>query len=838
MAELTAPRVPDRTPRLFALPRTLSHEQLAYIVLFVAALLTRFWNLGLRALHHDESLHAWFSYNYAIGKGYIHDPLMHGPFLFHLTGAIFAIFGASDASSRYGTALLGVMLVMAPVLLRPVIGRWGALICSVMFLVAPSILYYSRLVRQDIFQILFVFLIIVAIARYVQRPQARWVFLGLIALSLAHTNHESAYLIALLFGSFLFLIVAWRVAKQLLAATFGYLALAAATVAILPKALHLEKLPAIPWDASKGEMTWSHWSPYLRTLMSSPLVLFLVTWTVLYLIVAAYILSTLRLKETEPGTPANDRIFGGWPVGSVVDATHRLIADKRTLGAAAGAALAIWVLLYTSFSTNIGGLFSGLFYSAIYWAGQHDVHRGGQPFYYYLFLWPLSSPFSFLFGLTGAAVTIGRFARYARGLRQMTPRLFTQIMLVWYGLGIFAVLTWAGEKMPWLVMHIILPFTVLTASLLGEAIEHLTAFWREAAAEHRFTPRIVRPGAALGIVANPPRTRESATLRLAPRAADGCMIGGIALLVICWFFGLNRLTNNPQSDIRLLLLALPVGLLAITALYALQVGVKRAVSIAALAVALPLVLLELHLGWHLSFFGGDTPTDMLVYTQTSPDMPRMMGEINELSRQVTGRSDGLIIDDSASTIWPMNWYLRDYIAAGNVHTFGGQAVGQPQMTAPPADNVAIVMVGNDDFGNWEDQYLTNYQRTDYVMRWWFPEEYYRAFAYSPDAPRPDYPGLWKVDPTTNKEVPATWSDTVKKAWSSITATGGVAQVTTEPTLGANGEPGPPTTKITPAPTTTLWRYFALREPPMTVGSFNFHLYVRNDLVPVFNGIRY
>ncbi len=843
MVETTSPRPHAAwTPRI-AVPRTMPRivvttEQLAYGAIFIAAVLTRFWSLGTRALHHDESLHAWFSYQYAIGKGYFHDPLMHGPFLFHTGAAMFALFGASDASARYGTALFGVILVMLPWLLRPLIGRWGALVTSVLLLVSPSILYYSRLVRHDIYLMTFTFLIIIAIGRYVQTPQARWVYVGMLALALAHTNHEASYLIALLFGAFLFLIVTWRAAKELLAATFGYLFVLAATVAVVPKVLHLPSLPEIPWDASKGEVSWASWQPYLRTLLGSPLVLLVLAWTAIYIMVAVYILSTLRLRETPEGTTPNDRLFGGWTAGGVVDAFHRLIEDRRTLLGALGAATVVWTLLYTSFFTNIGGIFSGGGYSLIYWLGQHDVHRGGQPFYYYAFMWPLSGPLSFLFGIAAGGVTLSRFIGYARGLRPMTTRLFMQVMLLWYGAGIFAVLTWAGEKMPWLITHVVLPFTILSASLIGEAIEYLAAHWREKVDFATLPPLMGRPAGALGIVANPPQVRGSVALRFDRRTLDCSVIAGAALLIAGWFFALNRITDNPAADIRFLLVAMPIVVVAFFALYALQVGVKRSLSAAALAFALPLVLFELHLGWNLAFFGGDVPTDMLVYTQTAPDMPRMMEELDELSRQTTGRDSGLVVMDSSSTIWPMNWYLREYITANNVRTFGGQPAGQSQMVAPPPSDVAVVMVGNDDMGAWEEQYLTNFQRTDYVMRWWFPEEYYRNFTYSPDAPRPDYPGLWKVDPATGKEVRATWGDTATKAVSSVRALGGKAESVQLATISANGEMGTPEVHVTPAPTTTLWRYFALREPPLTVGSFNFHLYVRNDLVPTFNEIRY
>jgi hypothetical protein len=618
--------------------------------------------------------------------------------------------------------------------------------------------------------------------------------------------------------------------RSCVSATIVYLIAAATTLFVLPKVLHWEKLPKIPWDAQAGEMNWEHWRPYLRTLLIHPKIDSFLIVTVLYGCTAVYLLSTLRLKETEPGTSPNDRLFGGWGMNTVVGAFHRLLAERHVLLGAMGVAFFFWALLYSSLFTNIGGIFSGAFYSGIYWAGQQDVFRGGQPWYYFFFLFPLSGPIAFLFGLAAGAVTVKRFIAYVRGKREMTILLFTQLMLLWYGAGMFAVLSEAGEKMPWLVCHIILPFTILTASLLGEAVEYLTATWRV-----RMTDRIptlnLRPSGAgaLGIVATARPMRVAGRLDVSRRLLDGCVIGGTVLFLTGWFFAVSRISANPQGDIRLLLLAMPVILIAFFAVYALQFGLKRSLSVAAVAVALPLALFEVHLGWQLSLVSGDTPTDMLVYTQTAPDIPMMMREIDTLSKERTG-GYSLPIWYSSATVWPMNWYLRDYVASGSAHFMGSS------LTASPPDDAAIVMVANEDFGAWEDQNLQNYERTDYVMRWWFPEEIYRSFTYSPTAPRPDYPGLWKTD-ASGKDVKPTWSDTLKKAWQSIAALGRAPQTTMSTQFDAKGEPK--VVSVTaPEPASNFWRFVALREPPHTIESYNFHLYVRKDLVREFNGIRY
>ena len=75
-------------------------EVLAYFTLVVGAGIMRFWDLGSRALHHDESLHAYFSWQLSIGNGYVHNPMMHGPLQFELNAVLFYIFGVTDVTAR------------------------------------------------------------------------------------------------------------------------------------------------------------------------------------------------------------------------------------------------------------------------------------------------------------------------------------------------------------------------------------------------------------------------------------------------------------------------------------------------------------------------------------------------------------------------------------------------------------------------------------------------------------------------------------------------------------------------------------------------------------------
>ena len=100
MSELTT--TPQETERVDFLSRpllaglALDWEKSLYMLFIALAIVSRFWNLGDRVMSHDESLHTQYSYQYYIGDGYQHTPLMHGPSLFHITALSYWLFGAND----------------------------------------------------------------------------------------------------------------------------------------------------------------------------------------------------------------------------------------------------------------------------------------------------------------------------------------------------------------------------------------------------------------------------------------------------------------------------------------------------------------------------------------------------------------------------------------------------------------------------------------------------------------------------------------------------------------------------------------------------------------------
>jgi sugar lactone lactonase YvrE len=123
-----------------------------------------------------------------------------------------------------------------------------------------------------------------------------------------------------------------------------------------------------------------------------------------------------------------------------------------------------------------------------------------------------------------------------------------------------------------------------------------------------------------------------------------------------------------------------------------------------------LALWTIHTGWPVNFERPDTPRDLLVYTQTAPDVKQVMADLERLSLQQTGDSKGLGIVVQSGTWWPFSWYLRDF----------KNAEYPAQLTAPPTKPVVLIAAEDDDQNR---PYLNGYSRTRYKMRWWYPEDY-------------------------------------------------------------------------------------------------------------------
>jgi uncharacterized protein (TIGR03663 family) len=752
-------------------------EGAIWLALVVLAALSRFWDLGSRALHHDETLHAYYSWLLATGQGYTHDPLMHGPFLFHANALLYALFGASDAMSRVWMAVCGTILVGLPWFLRGPrqLGRWGALTAGVLLLVSPALLYQSRYIRHDTFTVVGATVLLIAIARYVERPQRRWLVTAGAALGVLFTNHEIVFGLVVFFLAPIAIALLWGRLRPAVPALAAGGVVALLLVSQLPDRF---PLPKIPWN----NPTRAQQLDFYQALLVNPL-----PWALLLLGIATVggvglLVRRHRVHGSE-GEGWVASLLGGAEPGSVTYAVNAAWADKTGLGVAAAVFAAIVAVFFTTMFTNLYGLVTATFATdgtLLYWLGQHEEQRGEQPWFYYLLLFPQYEPIAAVVG-TLAALAVGwRALLVALGRRAPGPRFFFHgTLAIWFA-AIFFALSWAGEKMPWLVIHITLPATLLAAAALGAVAER----WQAAAAGGRVRTQF--PWWAFWALL----AAAAAWFLLAGRLSFGAFVpaaGGWARTV------------TPEALRWWWLLAVPpLVALAVLAATVLRGGPKRAGMTALAAGSVLLMLLQIHLGWRLAYLEGDVPKDMLVYTQTSPDVHRMTAELTTLSRELTGGNDLEIrYDTGRGTDWPMQWYLRDF---PNARIYGGSS-----LAAPP--DAPILLVSQDNADN-VTAWMDGYSAQEYVLRWWFPEyETYRYFALAPELD----PGAsaWRT-----AEQPHGPLDVLRSVGSSF------AQV------------------LTPEGQQRVYRLLMYRDLPAPIGTYDYTLYVRNDLVPAFNSIRY
>ncbi len=391
----------------------LTTERLGYLFLILIGLVTRFYHLGVRAMSHDESLHALYSWYLYVGHGYRHDPMMHGPFLFHVTALSYFLFGDNDFAARAMAALAGVVLIGLIYLIRRWIGRLGALSAALLVTISPSLLYYSRYIRHDIFAILWAFLLIWAVFRYLEDGRSKWLYLMAAFLSFLFTTKEVSYIYTAILGSFLVLLLVqeWLDTKHLDMRILDVLFLIGTLLLPLATALVVKLMGWNPTDYSTAGIERS------GTVM------------VVFLAISVVV---------------------GW-----------YWLRSRWWGAAA-VFYSIFLLFYTTFFTNGNGIATGMVGALGYWLLQQGVRRGSQPWYYYILVEvPLYEYLPLLLSLGGIVAWLKEKGCPETGDADGPKRHAFVSFLVYWVVMTFVAYSIAGEKMPWLTTHFAFPMALL-----------------------------------------------------------------------------------------------------------------------------------------------------------------------------------------------------------------------------------------------------------------------------------------------------------------------------------------------------------------------------------------
>ncbi len=654
-----------------------NHWDAVLIVGFViVAFLLRFWDLGSRAMHHDESLHATYSWYLYTGKGYRHDPMMHGPFQFHFNALVFFLLGASDYTVRVLPAIFGTALVGLPYLFRDRLGRYGAVVASFFLLISPTMLYFSRFARNDIYTAVWDVALAMCIWRYLASRKPPYLFATAAVLAFSFATKETSYITVVIFGSFLVLMMLWELA--------AWLSQLRAAPKLKPKRASDSKASSSGLLlAVKGLPTWLR-GGYTESDPSGVLALLLLFFTLSFPLgsaIASLFQDRLGVTLANPaenwtsgpvGAPMGDGIYLAFLSALAFIAIAAAIGLRwnwRLWVVYASVFWGIYLLLFTTFFTNLVGVGTGIWQSLGYWLAQQEVSRGSQPWYYYLLIVPLYEFLPLIFALAGLVYYAYR-----------SKDLFNWFLIYW-ALATLLLYTRAGEKMPWLSLHVALPFIILGGKFLGDILSQVR--WKETlnrggAIFFLLVPLFLLLGASVFEI-----QPSSGAI---PRSLEIWARTGVASAVFFAGVYLSR-----------------------------RVGWQESTHMVVVAVAIILSLFTIRAALTASYQHGDIPMEMLVYTQTSPDIPRVMRDIDRLAQETNQREKlKITIDGADGFVWPWVWYLRDYKAVETPDFSSG-------ISGPPSGQVVIINARNEEKMK---PYLDNYSQGQRIrLRWWFPEDY-------------------------------------------------------------------------------------------------------------------
>ena len=381
-----------------------------------------------------------------------------------------------------------------------------------------------------------------------------------------------------------------------------------------------------------------------------------------------------------------------------------------------------YVILYTAIFTNPNGFFTGTIGSLGYWIVQHDVQRGSQPWYYYLLIQVPVYEFLPALGLILALILglrrkVSLPAAYEEDMidgsldgnweanaqpspSQEQQEAYTREMnfvnmfslLVWWSFITFFAFSFAGERMPWLTIHITLPLILITGWALGSIIDRTD--WSA----------LKEKQAWLGL------------------AAVIIFVLSAANVIYAWNSPSRPFQGTSLEQLQatnLFLLPLIVCIVSAGAsVYLLRSWSSKDVRhVFTIVVFAFLGVLTVRASFRAAYLTYDQATEYLVYAHGATGIKDVINQATEISKRTTGGMDIAIAYDASApdtgVSWPFVWYLRDFT---NQRSFD-------QPTRALRDSV-IVIVDEKNFDKIDQALGPGYYRVDYIRMWWPMQDYF------------------------------------------------------------------------------------------------------------------
>jgi uncharacterized protein (TIGR03663 family) len=382
----------------------------------------------------------------------------------------------------------------------------------------------------------------------------------------------------------------------------------------------------------------------------------------------------------------------------------------------------IYIVFYTTFFTNGQGFFTGIVGSLGYWLAQQAVNRGGQPWYYYAliqipmyeflpavgFLIALiygvkNWLFTQLAGITPAkqvnepanelpSQSISKLQNYsaqplqpAGEAENRVPVLFVLVYFAFVNLIAFS---YAGEKMPWLTVHIALPMILAAGWGIGFLMERIV--WKELK-----SPRMI-----IGLILIP-------VFLASLFGVLGSLFGNLHP-----FQGKTVEQLTATSDF---LLAMVVFLASGYGIF-ITLSQKSFGLIFKLVTAVFigfLLVLTIRTSVRANYINYDTGLEYLVYAHSAEGPKDILAQVEEISQRTVGGMDIKVAYDNKA-LYPFWWYFRNF---PNKVYFAD---------SPTKDilNSPIIIAGEDNWSKVEGLIKNDYLTYEYMRMVWPNMDYF------------------------------------------------------------------------------------------------------------------
>lgn len=405
----------------------------------------------------------------------------------------------------------------------------------------------------------------------------------------------------------------------------------------------------------------------------------------------------------------------------IVSVVIGLLWNPRLWLINAGIWYGLFTVFYTSVFTNGAGFFTGLVGSLGYWLEQQGVQRGSQPFYYYAVVqMPIYEYLPMLGTWLAFGIAIWLWIRPGKKAADPSREIFSENefgpsgdeelndqdesqleqenlndepapvfpLLGFWAITSLVAFSVAGEKMPWLTVHITLPAILCAGWAIGRLIE--ATDWNLLRERYGWLVILLLPLFIISFLASvgsllgnqPPFQGKEliqlqATSQFLTSLISALLTGiGVVFLIRKWPF---------MDFIRILTLSVFTLLGLTTARAAIQAN----------------------------YYAYDHANELLVYAHSAPGVKIALRQIEEISKRTT---DGLGIQVAYDneTSYPYWWYLRNY---PNAQYYGANP-------SRVLRDVPLILVGDANFGKIEPVVANLYDQFDYIRLWWPNQDYF------------------------------------------------------------------------------------------------------------------